>query len=155
MWLSQTTLSVDETMEIVTELHKQFPQLQDPPSDDICYATQNRQGAVKVISENADLVIVVGSRNSSNSKRLVEVALQAGAKQSYLVDYAHQIDEAWLDGVSTIGVTSGASVPEILVNGVLKWLAERGFTLVEEVTTVTEKTVFALPRELRPPRAQS
>ena len=155
VWLSQTTLSVDETMEIVTELHKQFPQLQDPPSDDICYATQNRQGAVKVISENADLVIVVGSRNSSNSKRLVEVALQAGAKQSYLVDYAHQIDESWLDGVSTIGVTSGASVPEILVNGVLEWLAERGFTSVEEVTTVTEKTVFALPRELRPPRAKS
>ena len=142
-------------MEIVTELHNRFPQLQDPPSDDICYATQNRQGAVKVISENADLVIVVGSRNSSNSKRLVEVALQAGAKRSYLVDYAHQIDESWLDGVSTIGVTSGASVPEILVNGVLEWLAERGFSSVEEVTTVTEKTVFALPRELRPPRAKS
>lgn len=152
VWLSQTTLSVDETMEIVNLLHQKFPQLQNPPSDDICYATQNRQGAVKAISQNADLVIVVGSRNSSNSRRLVEVALQHGAKQSYLVDYAHQIEEEWLDGVTTIGLTSGASVPEILVNGVLEWLAERGFEEVEEVKTVVEKIVFALPRDLRPPR---
>lgn len=152
VWLSQTTLSVDETMEIVDLLHKKYPQLQNPPSDDICYATQNRQVAVKAISKDADLVIVVGSQNSSNSKRLVEVALQAGAKASYLVDYAHQIDEAWLEGVTTIGLTSGASVPEILVTGVLEWLAKRGFVEVEEVTTAAEKIVFALPRDLRPPR---
>lgn len=152
VWLSQTTLSVDETMEIVDLLHKKYPQLQNPPSDDICYATQNRQVAVKAISKDADLVIVVGSQNSSNSKRLVEVALQAGAKASYLVDYAHQIDEAWLDGVTTIGLTSGASVPEILVKGVLEWLAERGYVEVEEVKTAAEKIVFALPRDLRPPR---
>ncbi len=153
VWLSQTTLSVDETMEIVDLLHKKYPQLQNPPSDDICYATQNRQVAVKAISKDADLVLVVGSQNSSNSKRLVEVALQAGAKASHLVDYAHQIDEAWLDGVSTIGLSSGASVPEILVQGVLEWLAERGFNDVEEVKTAAEKIVFALPRDLRPPRA--
>lgn len=152
VWLSQTTLSVDETMEIVDLLHKKYPQLQNPPSDDICYATQNRQVAVKAISKDADLVIVVGSQNSSNSKRLVEVALQAGAKSSYLVDYAHQIDEAWLDGVATIGLTSGASVPEILVKGVLDWLAQRGYVEVEEVKTAAEKIVFALPRDLRPPR---
>jgi hypothetical protein len=152
VWLSQTTLSVDETMEIVDLLHKKYPQLQNPPSDDICYATQNRQVAVKAISKDADLVIVVGSQNSSNSKRLVEVALQAGAKASYLVDYAHQIDEAWLEGVTTIGLTSGASVPEILVTGVLEWLAERGYVEVEEVKTAAEKIVFALPRDLRPPR---
>ncbi|MCS4534961.1 4-hydroxy-3-methylbut-2-enyl diphosphate reductase [Corynebacterium sp. HS2168-gen11] len=153
MWLSQTTLSVDETMEIVTLLHQKYPQLQDPPSDDICYATQNRQVAVKKISEAADLVIVVGSQNSSNSKRLVEVALQSGAKASYLVDYAHQIDPAWFEGVTTIGVSSGASVPEILVTGVLELLAQHGFDEVEEVRTAAEKITFALPRDLRPPRA--
>ncbi|MDO4761340.1 MAG: 4-hydroxy-3-methylbut-2-enyl diphosphate reductase [Corynebacterium sp.] len=152
VWLSQTTLSVDETMEIVDLLHKKYPQLQNPPSDDICYATQNRQVAVKAIAENADLVIVVGSQNSSNSKRLVEVALQAGAKASYLVDFAHQIDEAWLEGANTIGISSGASVPEILVQEVLAFLAERGYTEVEEVRTAAEKITFALPRDLRVPR---
>ncbi|GAB3939451.1 4-hydroxy-3-methylbut-2-enyl diphosphate reductase [Corynebacterium tapiri] len=152
VWLSQTTLSVDETLEIVAKLKKRFPHLQDPPSDDICYATQNRQTAVKKIAADCELVIVVGSQNSSNSKRLVEVALDHGSQASYLVDYASQIDESWLDGVSTVGVTSGASVPEILVREVVDYLAERGFTDVEEVTTTTETINFALPRDLRPRR---
>jgi 4-hydroxy-3-methylbut-2-enyl diphosphate reductase len=127
VWLSQTTLSVDETMETVNALRARVPGLQNPPSDDICYATQNRQTAVKAMAPQCDLVLVVGSVNSSNSVRLVEVALQAGAGASYLIDYARQIDDAWLDGVSTIGVTSGASVPEVLVRGVLEYLAQRGF----------------------------
>lgn len=150
IWLSQTTLSVDETMTIVQLLKQKFPNLQDPPSDDICYATQNRQVAVKAIAPQCDLVIVVGSQNSSNSKRLVEVALQNGADASYLVDYAHQIEPEWLEGVKTIGLTSGASVPEILVQGVLDLVAEHGFNDVETVTTASEKLVFGLPRELRP-----
>lgn len=148
-WLSQTTLSVDETLQTVEVLRRRFPQLIDPPSDDICYATQNRQAAVKRIAAIADLVIVVGSRNSSNSARLVEVALDSGAKASYLVDDASEIDERWLDGVWTVGVTSGASVPESLVTGVLAWLAERGFDTVEEIDAERETLVFALPPELR------
>jgi 4-hydroxy-3-methylbut-2-en-1-yl diphosphate reductase len=151
-WLSQTTLSVDETMQTVDRLRQKFPNLLDPPSDDICYATQNRQQAVKEISRNADLVIVVGSGNSSNSVRLVEVALECGAKASYRVDEAGEIDDAWLEGVSTVGVTSGASVPEILVDGVLEYLQERGFPEAEAVHTAEENLIFALPPELR--RAQ-
>jgi 4-hydroxy-3-methylbut-2-enyl diphosphate reductase len=153
IWLSQTTLSVDETMETVARLRERFPTLQDPPSDDICYATQNRQGAVKAMAPECELVIVVGSRNSSNSVRLVEVALGAGADASYLVDYAEDIDPAWLDGVTTVGVTSGASVPEILVRGVLERLAELGYGTVQTVTTANETLVFALPREIRPARS--
>ncbi|WP_394281495.1 4-hydroxy-3-methylbut-2-enyl diphosphate reductase [Corynebacterium sp.] len=152
VWLSQTTLSVDETMEIVAKLREKYPYLEDPPSDDICYATQNRQGAVKAMADRVELMIVVGSQNSSNSKRLVEVALDAGADDAHLVDYAHQIDEAWLEGVTTVGVTSGASVPEILVREVIAWLEERGYGNVEEVTTTTETIQFSLPRELRPAR---
>ena len=152
VWLSQTTLSVDETMETVRDLRERFPTLQNPPSDDICYATQNRQIAVKAMAPNCDLVIVVGSRNSSNSVRLVEVALSAGAGAAHLVDYAREIDEAWLDGATTVGVTSGASVPEVLVRGVLDHLAERGWGEVEEITTAEESLVFSLPRELRPSR---
>jgi 4-hydroxy-3-methylbut-2-enyl diphosphate reductase len=148
-WLSQTTLSVDETNETVAALRERFPQLLDPPSDDICYATQNRQAAVKQIAGLSDVVIVVGSRNSSNSVRLVEVALDAGAAAAYLVDDATGIDQAWVDGASTVGVTSGASVPEELVNGVLSRLAEAGFGEVEEVEAVRERMVFALPHELR------
>ncbi|HEY7012589.1 MAG TPA: 4-hydroxy-3-methylbut-2-enyl diphosphate reductase [Streptosporangiaceae bacterium] len=148
-WLSQTTLSVDETNETVAALRERFPQLLDPPSDDICYATQNRQAAVKQIAEESDLVIVVGSRNSSNSVRLVEVALDAGAGAAYLVDDASAIDPAWLDGVATIGVTSGASVPDDLVSGVLGRLAASGFDTVSEVEAVPERMVFALPHELR------
>ncbi|MGO9782689.1 MAG: 4-hydroxy-3-methylbut-2-enyl diphosphate reductase [Streptosporangiaceae bacterium] len=154
VWLSQTTLSVDETTETVAALRERFPTLLDPPSDDICYATQNRQLAVKQIASHADLVLVVGSQNSSNSVRLVEVAKDSGATASYLVDDASEIDEVWLDGASTVGVTSGASVPEELVDGVLAWLAERGFGDVEEVEAVKERMSFALPREIRPPRVR-
>ncbi|HYH32882.1 MAG TPA: 4-hydroxy-3-methylbut-2-enyl diphosphate reductase, partial [Pseudonocardia sp.] len=149
IWLSQTTLSVDETMVRVNQLKDRFPDLQDPPSDDICYATSNRQFAVKALAPECELVLVVGSVNSSNSKRLVEVAVQAGANASYLVDYAHEVDEAWLDGVTTVGVTSGASVPDNLVMDLLAWLAERGYGQVDEVTTANEKITFALPPELR------
>ena len=152
VWLSQTTLSVDETMQTVRALREKFPSLQNPPSDDICYATQNRQVAVKTMAQRCDLVLVVGSRNSSNSVRLVEVALSAGAGASHLIDYAKEIDEAWLDGVGTVGVTSGASVPEVLVRGVVDYLAERGWDTVEEVDTAEETLTFSLPRELRPNR---
>lgn len=148
-WLSQTTLSVDETYQTVGALRDKFPQLIDPPSDDICYATQNRQSAVKQIAATADLVIVVGSRNSSNSVRLVEVALEAGAKASYRVDNAGEIDEAWLDGVQSVRVTSGASVPDELVQGVLTFLEERGFPAAVEERLTEENLVFALPPELR------
>ena len=148
-WLSQTTLSVDETLETVAAIREKFPLLLDPPSDDICYATQNRQLAVKEISPSADLVIVVGSRNSSNSVRLVEVALEAGAKASYLVDDHTEIDEAWLDGVDTVSVTSGASVPEDLVEGVLAFLSERGYPDARAVHSAEESLIFALPPELR------
>jgi 4-hydroxy-3-methylbut-2-enyl diphosphate reductase len=149
VWLSQTTLSVDETMEAVAILKERFPEIQAPPSDDICYATQNRQEAIKEIAPQADLVIVVGSRNSSNSVRLVEVALEYGAKASYLVDYAEEIQNEWFAGVETIGVTSGASVPEILVKDVLATLHEHGFKDVQEVTAAEESLLFALPPELR------
>ncbi|HEX2177404.1 MAG TPA: 4-hydroxy-3-methylbut-2-enyl diphosphate reductase [Nocardioidaceae bacterium] len=151
-WLSQTTLSVDETMQTVDRIRERYPNLIDPPSDDICYATQNRQQAVKEISKDADLVIVVGSGNSSNSVRLVEVALESGARAAYRVDEAGEIDDAWLSGVSTIGVTSGASVPEILVDGVLDYLQGQGFPEAEAVHTAEESLIFALPPELR--RAQ-
>jgi 4-hydroxy-3-methylbut-2-enyl diphosphate reductase len=148
-WLSQTTLSVDETMETVAALRRRFPLLIDPPSDDICYATQNRQTAVKDIADSAELVLVVGSANSSNSVRLVEVALDSGAAASHLVDDVSHIDPSWLDGVTTVGVTSGASVPESLVGEVLAWLAERGYGDVEQVTSAEERLTFALPHELR------
>ena len=148
-WLSQTTLSVDETLATVAAIRERFPLLLDPPSDDICYATQNRQLAVKEISSDADLVIVVGSGNSSNSVRLVEVALEAGAKTSYRVDDASEIDESWLDGVRTVSVTSGASVPEDLVDGVLAFLAERGYPDAKAVHSAEESLIFSLPKELR------
>ncbi|WP_370454776.1 4-hydroxy-3-methylbut-2-enyl diphosphate reductase [Schumannella sp. 10F1B-5-1] len=149
VWISQTTLSVDETMETVRRLRARFPHLQDPPSDDICYATQNRQVAIKKVAKDADLVIVVGSANSSNSVRLVEVALEYGARAAYRVDYADEIRQEWLDDVSTIGVTSGASVPEVLVQEVLADLAEAGYGAVEEVRTAEEDLMFSLPKELR------
>ena len=149
VWLSQTTLSVDETMETVRRLRERFPLLQDPPSDDICYATQNRQVAIKKVAADADLVIVVGSANSSNSVRLVEVALEYGAKAAYRVDYAHEVKQEWLDGVRTVGVTSGASVPEVLVHELLEDLAGAGFGDVEEVKTAEEDLQFSLPKELR------
>jgi 4-hydroxy-3-methylbut-2-enyl diphosphate reductase len=149
VWLSQTTLSVDETMETVAILKERFPDIQAPPSDDICYATQNRQEAIKEIAPQADLVIVVGSRNSSNSVRLVEVALEYGAKASHLVDYAEEIQDEWFVGVETIGLTSGASVPEILVKDVLATLQHHGFNDVQIITAAEESLLFSLPPELR------
>ncbi len=148
-WLSQTTLSVDETLDAVAILKQRFPNLQDPPSDDICYATQNRQVAIKQIAPQADLVLVVGSKNSSNSVRLVEVALEYGAKAGYLIDYASQLEDKWFEGVETIGVSSGASVPEILVTDLLTELAARGYSDVETVTAMEEHLLFAIPPELR------
>ncbi|PRY56228.1 4-hydroxy-3-methylbut-2-enyl diphosphate reductase [Glycomyces artemisiae] len=148
VWLSQTTLSVDETMETVDRLKKRLPMLQSPPSDDICYATQNRQQVVKDIAAECDVMLVVGSKNSSNSVRLVEVAVQHGARSGHLIDFAHEIQEDWLDGASTVGLSSGASVPDNLVQDVLAHLAQRGFTSVEEFEPVTEKITFQLPREL-------
>jgi 4-hydroxy-3-methylbut-2-enyl diphosphate reductase len=148
-WLSQTTLSVDETLATVAELRKRFPNLIDPPSDDICYATQNRQVAIKEIAPKADLVLIVGSKNSSNSVRLVEVSLEYGAKAAYLVDFAAEAKEEWLSGVTTVGVSSGASVPEILVKDLLDWLAKRGFADVQIITATEEHLLFSLPVELR------
>jgi 4-hydroxy-3-methylbut-2-en-1-yl diphosphate reductase len=148
-WLSQTTLSVDETLQTVAALKERFPNLIDPPSDDICYATQNRQVAIKQIAPQADLVLVVGSTNSSNSVRLVEVSKEYGAKAAYLIDYAAEVKDEWFDGVETIGVSSGASVPEILVDDLLKELARRGFADVETVTAMEEHLLFAMPPELR------
>jgi 4-hydroxy-3-methylbut-2-en-1-yl diphosphate reductase len=148
-WLSQTTLSVDETLETVAAIRERFPDLLDPPSDDICYATQNRQLAVKEIAPESDLLIVVGSGNSSNSVRLVEVALEAGARASYRVDDASEIEESWLEGVRSVSVTSGASVPEELVQGVLTFLAERGFPEARAVHSAEESLIFSLPKELR------
>ena len=149
IWLSQTTLSVDETMETVLKLREKHPTLQNPPSDDICYATQNRQVAIKKVGASSDLVIVVGSANSSNTVRLVEVALEAGAKAAYRVDFASEIQESWFDGVETVGVSSGASVPEELVDGVLEYLAQREFGDVRTVQTAEEDVQFSLPAELR------
>jgi 4-hydroxy-3-methylbut-2-enyl diphosphate reductase len=148
-WLSQTTLSVDETLQMVGTLKERFPQLQDPPSDDICYATQNRQVAIKQIAPQTELVLVVGSTNSSNSVRLVEVAKEYGAKAAYLIDYASEVKDEWFEGVETIGVTSGASVPELLVKDLLEELARRGFADVEEFRAMEESLLFALPPELR------
>ena len=148
-WLSQTTLSVDETLEAVGILKERFPQLMDPPSDDICYATQNRQTAIKQIAPQADLILVVGSTNSSNSVRLVEVAKEYGAKAGYLIDYASEVRDEWFNGVETIGVSSGASVPEILVTDLLEELARRGYSDVETVTATEESLLFAIPPELR------
>lgn len=149
VWLSQTTLSVDETMETVRRLRERFPALQDPPSDDICYATQNRQLAVRQMAAQCDLMIVVGSSNSSNSVRLVEVALEYGSAAGQLIDYADEIDDSWLEGVRTVGVTSGASVPEVLVRDVLEYLAQRGYEDVEPVVAAEESVLFALPHEIR------
>jgi 4-hydroxy-3-methylbut-2-enyl diphosphate reductase len=149
VWLSQTTLSVDETMQTVDALRERFPQLASPPSDDICYATQNRQAAVKVIAPEVELFVVVGSANSSNSVRMVEVALAAGAKAARLVENADVMDAAWLSGVRTVGLSSGASVPDVLVQDVAAWLADHGYTDMQEVSHTEERLTFALPQELR------
>jgi 4-hydroxy-3-methylbut-2-enyl diphosphate reductase len=149
VWLSQTTLSVDETMQTVEALRGRFPGLQSPPSDDICYATQNRQAAVKVIAPEVELFLVVGSANSSNSVRMVEVAQAAGANAARLVENADGIDVAWLAGVQTVGLSSGASVPDVLVQEVAAWLADHGYTDMQEVSHTEERLTFALPQELR------
>jgi len=149
IWLSQTTLSVDETAVMVAHLRNRFPLLNDPPSDDICYATQNRQDAVKAIASRSDVVVVVGSANSSNSVRLVEVALQNGAKAAYRIDDAGEIDPTWFEQATYIGVTSGASVPDNLVSETIARLQQLGFGNLEIVQTTTETTRFALPRELK------
>ncbi len=149
IWLSQTTLSVDETMETVVKLRQKYPDLINPPSDDICYATQNRQVAIKKVGADSDLVLVVGSANSSNTVRLVEVALEAGAKAAYRIDFASEIQDEWFEGVETVGVSSGASVPEELVDEVLAYIAERGFGDVRTVQTAEEDVQFSLPAELR------
>ena len=149
IWLSQTTLSVDETMETVLKLREKFPTLQNPPSDDICYATQNRQVAIKKVGSESDLVLVIGSANSSNTVRLVEVALEAGAKAAYRIDYASEIKEEWFEGVETVGVSSGASAPEELVDEVLEYLEKRQFGKPLEITTAEEDVQFSLPKELR------
>ena len=149
IWLSQTTLSVDETLATVATLKEKFPMLENPPSDDICYATQNRQQAIKQIAPQADLVLIVGSTNSSNSVRLVEVSKEYGAKNAYLIDYASEVKDEWFDGVETVGVSSGASVPENLVNDLLEFLATRGYGDVQTITAIEESLTFALPQELR------
>ena len=149
IWLSQTTLSVDETMETVLKLREKFPTMQNPPSDDICYATQNRQVAIKKVGSESDLVLVIGSANSSNTVRLVEVALEAGAKAAYRIDYASEIKEEWFEGVETVGVSSGASAPEELVDEVLEYLEKRQFGKPIEITTAEEDVQFSLPKELR------
>ena len=147
-YLTQTTLSVDETNEIIAILRGRFPAIEGPPRDDICYATQNRQDAVKELARRADLVLVIGSDNSSNSKRLAEVSRELGTP-AYLVDDETEVDPAWLAGVETVGVTSGASAPEWLVDRMLGWLASRGATEVEEFRLAEESVRFSLPPDVR------
>jgi 4-hydroxy-3-methylbut-2-enyl diphosphate reductase len=147
-YLSQTTLSVDETNEIIDVLRERFPAIQGPPRDDICYATQNRQDAVKEVAGRADVLLVIGSDNSSNSNRLVEVARAMGTP-AHLIDDDTEIDKAWLDGAEVVGVTSGASAPEWLVDRVLGWLRDRGATEIEEVRVIEEHMAFGLPRGVR------
>jgi 4-hydroxy-3-methylbut-2-enyl diphosphate reductase len=149
-YLSQTTLSVDETSEVIERLRVQFPVIQGPPREDICYATQNRQTAVKVLAEKADVVLVIGSDNSSNSNRLAEVARARGAR-SYLIDDESEIDESWFEGATTVGITSGASAPEWLVERVIGYFRDRGVSDVEEVRVVEEDVHFGLPKELEQP----
>jgi 4-hydroxy-3-methylbut-2-enyl diphosphate reductase len=159
-YLTQTTLSVDETNEIVRILEQRFPSIQGPPRDDICYATQNRQDAVKVIAPKSDVVLVIGSQNSSNSNRLAELSRELGTP-AFLVDDEADVDPAWLEGADIVGLTSGASAPEWLVHRMLTWLADRGFATVEEVTLTEERVRFSLPAGVRqipvsavdPPRA--
>jgi 4-hydroxy-3-methylbut-2-en-1-yl diphosphate reductase len=151
-YLSQTTLSVDETNEVIDVLRERFPAIEGPPRDDICYATQNRQEAVKALAEESDVILVIGSDNSSNSKRLVEVARSLGTP-AHLIDDASEIDPAWLLGSDTVGVTSGASAPEWLVERVVEELKELGVTDVEELHTVEEQMRFSLPTGVREPVA--
>ncbi len=148
-YLTQTTLSVDETGEIVRALQERYPQLEGPPREDICYATQNRQDAVKELVARVDVLLVIGSKNSSNSNRLAEVARERDTP-GYLVDDETEVDPAWLDGASVVGLTSGASAPEHLVERMLAWLAARGFDDVEQISVVEEGVRFSLPAGVRP-----
>jgi 4-hydroxy-3-methylbut-2-enyl diphosphate reductase len=150
--ITQTTLSLDDTSTIIGKLRERFPTLTAPARDDICYATQNRQVAVKAIAKRAPVILVIGSRNSSNSNRLAEVARDAGAR-AYLIDDISQIHPAWLDGVECLGITAGASAPEYLVDEVVSYFRARGATAIEEVEAVTEEVRFALPPELARDRA--
>lgn len=147
-YISQTTLSVDETRQIIARLRERFPNITGPRTDDICYATTNRQAAVKELAPHCDLVLVIGSKNSSNSNRLVEVAREHGAA-SYLIDNEAQVDESWLEGVTTIGITSGASAPEELVERLVAFLRERGAPEPEDFEVVREDVRFMLPKEIR------
>jgi 4-hydroxy-3-methylbut-2-enyl diphosphate reductase len=147
-FITQTTLSVDETAEIIAALRTKFPAIVSPKSDDICYATTNRQIAVKQLARECDLVLVIGSTNSSNSNRLVEVAREHGAA-SHLIDFDHQVREEWLEGVETVGITSGASAPEELVESLVALFRERGAEEVSELRTVDEDVRFMLPKEIR------
>ena len=147
-YITQTTLSVDETREIIAALRQRFPQIHAPKKEDICYATSNRQWAVKEMLEHVDLLLVIGSRNSSNSNRLVEVA-RAGGVPSHLIDDETDIDPSWLDGVGTVGITSGASAPEKLVSRVCDWFRARGVERIEPYRMVDEDVTFKLPVELR------
>jgi 4-hydroxy-3-methylbut-2-en-1-yl diphosphate reductase len=147
-YITQTTLSVDETAEIIGVLRRRFPDIYAPKKEDICYATSNRQWAVKEMIEHIDLLLVIGSRNSSNSNRLVEVARAAGVA-AYLIDDERDIDVAWLEGVEIVGVTSGASAPEKLVERVCDWFRARGVTEIEPYRMVDEDVTFKLPVELR------
>ncbi|MGI8460651.1 MAG: 4-hydroxy-3-methylbut-2-enyl diphosphate reductase [Solirubrobacterales bacterium] len=147
-FITQTTLSVDETAQIIARLREKFPEITSPKSDDICYATTNRQLAVKALARECDLVLVIGSRNSSNSNRLVEVAREHGA-DSHLIDFATQVREEWLEGVETVGITSGASAPEELVEGLVDFFRERGSEDISELRTVDEDVRFMLPKVIR------
>jgi 4-hydroxy-3-methylbut-2-enyl diphosphate reductase len=147
-YITQTTLSVDETAEIVDVLRRRLPEIRAPQREDICYATSNRQWAVKELLEHVELLLVVGSQNSSNSNRLVEVARTSGV-EAHLIDDETEIDEAWLDGVESVGLTSGASAPERLVSRVCEWFRARGVAEIEPFASVYEDVVFRLPVELR------
>jgi 4-hydroxy-3-methylbut-2-en-1-yl diphosphate reductase len=153
-FITQTTLSVDETTSIIARLKERFPRIVGPKTDDICYATTNRQQAVKELARECDLVLVIGSRNSSNSNRLVEVAREHGAR-SHLIDNSLEVDEGWLNGVETVGITSGASAPEELVEQLVEFFRERGADDVSELRTVDEDVRFMLPRDIRPKAASS
>src|SRR5579875_3039681 len=148
VYLTQTTLSVDDTAEIVARLKERFPTITAPPAEDICYATQNRQTAVKTVASQIDLLLVVGARNSSNSNRLVEVAEHAGTR-AYLVNNSHEIQPQWLSGCRRIGITAGASTPEVLVEEVVAHLKRKGYTHIEDANIIQEDVRFALPAELR------
>ncbi len=148
IYLTQTTLSVDDTQAVADALREKFPRLTPPPKDDICYATQNRQSAVKALAQLVDIIFVIGSQNSSNSQRLKEVAQGAGVK-AYLIDDETKIDPAWLDGVESVGITAGASAPESLVESLVNYLCQLGATEVEEIEAIEEDVHFALPAELK------